>query len=134
MTDFHKVWIEQCEAAEGIREQFGVADAARYLVGEKLFRFMQVSQERPEFDEELLKFVAEIKRIFKPHQILEFFDDLQAGLVVDPAKLFSPQLKEGELDEHEAQNDADRILVIENAKRLLLGYPVTSTTESISDG
>ena len=46
MTDFHKVWIEQCEAAEGIRDQFGVADATRYLVGEKLFRFMQVSQER----------------------------------------------------------------------------------------
>lgn len=24
MTEFHKVWIDQCEAAEGIREQFGV--------------------------------------------------------------------------------------------------------------
>ena len=77
MTDFHKVWIEQCEAAEGIREQFGVADAARYAV--------------------------------------------QAGLVPDPAKLFNLEFEEGELDEHEVQNDADRILVIENAKRLLLG-------------
>jgi hypothetical protein len=56
MTDFHKIWIEQCEAAEGIREQFGVADAARYLVGEKLFRFMQASQERPELAEELPTF------------------------------------------------------------------------------
>src|SRR6266576_278127 len=80
MTDFHKAWIEQCEAAEGIREQFGAADATRYLVGEKLFRFMQASQERPEFAEELPKFVAEIKRIFTPHQIIEFFDDLQTGL------------------------------------------------------
>ena len=70
---------------------------------------------------ELPKFVAEIQRIFTPHQILEFFDDLQAGLVPDPAKLFSPQFEEGELDEHDVQNDADRILVIENAKRLLLG-------------
>ena len=74
----HKVWIEQCEAAEGIRERFGVADAARYLVGEKLFRFMQVSQERPEFAKELPKFVADIKRIFTPHEISEFFDDVQA--------------------------------------------------------
>ncbi len=121
MTDFHKVWIEQCEAAEGIREQFGVADATRYLVGEKLFRFMQASQERPEFAEELPKFVAEIKRIFTPHQILEFFDEVQAGLVPDPAKLFNLDSEEGELEEHEVQNDADRILVIENAKRLLLG-------------
>ena len=121
MTDFHNVWIEQCEAAEGIRDQFGVADATRYLVGEKLFRFMQVSQERPEFAEELPAFVAEIKRIFAPHEISEFFDDLQAGRVADPAKLFSGDvLDEGELDEHEVLNDADQILLIENARRLLL--------------
>ena len=120
MTDFHKVWIEQCEAARGIREQFGGADATRYLIGEKLFRFMQASQERPEFAEELPKFVADIKRIFTPDEISEFFDDLQAGLVPNPAKLFSLDFEDGELDEQEVQNDADRILVIENAKRLLL--------------
>ena len=34
MTEFHKIGIDQCEAAEGIRERFGVLDAARYLVGE----------------------------------------------------------------------------------------------------
>src|ERR1044071_4143607 len=68
---------------------------------------MRVSQERPEFAEELPKFVVEIKRIFTPHQILEFFDDLQAGLVPDPAKVFNMNFEAGELDEHEVQNDAD---------------------------
>jgi len=121
MTEFHKIWIEQCEAAESIRERFGLDDAVRYLVGEKLLRFMQVSQDRPEFAEELPAFVAEIKRIFAPHEISEFFDDLQAGRVADPAKLFSGDvLDEGELDEHEVLNDADQILLIENARRLLL--------------
>jgi hypothetical protein len=121
VIDFQKIWIEQCEAAEGIKERFGVDDAARYLIGEKLFRFMQVSQDRPDFAEELPAFVAEIKRIFAPHEISEFFDDLQAGRVTDPAKLFSPEeFDEGELDEHEVLNDADQILIIENAKRLLL--------------
>ena len=53
--------------------------------------------------------------------IIEFFDDVEAGLVPEPAKLFSLDFEEGELDEHEVQNDAERILIIENAKRFLLG-------------
>ena len=82
---------------------------------------MQASQERPEFAEELPKFVAEIKRIFTTHQIIEFFDDLQAGRVANPAKAFSSdEFDTGELDEHEVLNDADQILLVENAKRLLL--------------
>jgi hypothetical protein len=28
MTEFHKIWIEQFDAAEGIKERFGVQDAA----------------------------------------------------------------------------------------------------------
>ena len=121
MTDFHKIWIEQCDAAEGIRERFGLDDAVRYLVGEKLLRFMQVSQDRPEFADELPAFIAEIKRIFAPHEISEFFDDLQAGRVANPAKAFSSDdFDTGELDEHEVLNDADQILLVENAKRLLL--------------
>ncbi len=28
MIEFHKIWIEQCAAAEGIKEQFGAKDAA----------------------------------------------------------------------------------------------------------
>jgi len=41
------------------------------------------SQERTEFAEELPKFVAEIKKIFAPHEIAEFFEDLHAGRVPD---------------------------------------------------
>ena len=36
MADFHKIWIDQCEATEDICERFGVEDAIRYLIGEKL--------------------------------------------------------------------------------------------------
>ncbi len=28
---FHKIWIEQCEAAEGVRERFGIANALGYI-------------------------------------------------------------------------------------------------------
>jgi hypothetical protein len=33
---FHKIWIDQCEATEGIREHFGLQNALDYLIGEKL--------------------------------------------------------------------------------------------------
>jgi hypothetical protein len=31
--EFHKIWIEQCEAAGGIRERFGLQNALQYLIG-----------------------------------------------------------------------------------------------------
>lgn len=37
--EFHKIWIDQCAATEGIREKFGLEDALNYLIGEKLFSF-----------------------------------------------------------------------------------------------
>jgi hypothetical protein len=120
MTEFHKIWIEQCEAAEGIRERFGVRDAVRYLVGEKLLHFMQASHQHPEFAQELPLFAASIKRIFTADELQVFFDDLQSGRIPDPAKLMSgDEFAERELDEFETVNEADQILVIENAKRLL---------------
>ena len=59
---FHKIWIDQCEATEGIRERFGLQDALRYLIGEKLFSFVHASEEDPDFAAELPAFVAEIRR------------------------------------------------------------------------
>ena len=42
---FHKIWIDQCEATEGIRERFGLENALGYLIGEKLFNFVQASEQ-----------------------------------------------------------------------------------------
>ena len=41
--EFHKIWIDQCAATEGIRERFGLKDALDYLIGEKLFTFLMAS-------------------------------------------------------------------------------------------
>ena len=37
--NFHRIWIEQCEASWTIRDRFGVKSALGYLVGEKLLNF-----------------------------------------------------------------------------------------------
>ena len=41
MIEFHEIWIEQCEAAQGIKEQFGLKKAVGYLIGEKLLEFVR---------------------------------------------------------------------------------------------
>jgi len=47
MIEFHKVWIEQCEAARDIREAFGLEKAIGYLVGEKLLNFLETAELTP---------------------------------------------------------------------------------------
>src|SRR5438105_8759254 len=81
---FHKIWIEQCEATEGIRERFGLGDALHYLIGEKLFSFIHASEEDPDFAAELPAFVAEIRRLFTAEEISNFLDEL------DRTKFFAP--------------------------------------------
>jgi hypothetical protein len=44
---FHKIWIDQCAATEGIREKFGLEDALNYLIGEKLFSFLHAAERDP---------------------------------------------------------------------------------------
>ena len=36
---FHKIWIDQCDATEDIREPFGLENALDYLIGESSSRF-----------------------------------------------------------------------------------------------
>jgi hypothetical protein len=74
---FHKIWIDQCEATEGIRESFGLTNALDYLIGEKLFNFVQASEQHPEFANELPAFVAEIRRIFAAGEISEYLRQLE---------------------------------------------------------
>ena len=84
-------------------------------------RCMEVSHDRPEFAEQLPLFVARIKGILEPHEIAAFFAALEAGQIFDPAKFFNggdPDVTGP--DENEVLVDAERILLIENAKRLLL--------------
>lgn len=47
MIEFHKIWIEQREAAQDIRERFGTEKALGYLIGEKLLEFVRASDTPP---------------------------------------------------------------------------------------
>jgi hypothetical protein len=75
--EFHKIWIELCEAAEDICERFGLQNALQYLIGEKLFSFVHAAEQDDDFAAELPAFVAEIRRIFSPAVIRHFLDELE---------------------------------------------------------
>ena len=90
---FHKIWIDQCEATEGIRERFGLDDALHYLIGEKLFSFVHAAEDDPDFAAELPAFVAEIRRIFSSAEIRAFLDHLER------TKFLAPSEPEPDLDD-----------------------------------
>jgi hypothetical protein len=65
----HKIWIEQCDAAQTIKARFGLTAAFDYLVGEKLMSFASAASRHPDFARELPRFVSEVRRMFTPDQI-----------------------------------------------------------------
>ena len=65
----HKIWIEQCDAAQTIKARFGLAAAFDYLVGEKLMSFASAASRHPDFARELPRFVSEVRHMFTPDEI-----------------------------------------------------------------
>jgi hypothetical protein len=124
MSEFHKIWIEQCEAARGIEGEFGTRQALSYLIGEKFINFLEVAETNPEFRAEIPAFVAEIKTIFERWQLAEY---LEIARVTEP---FAPALFDGddetEPDEVEEMQREDirqctrDLLLVERAREWLL--------------
>ena len=117
-----KIWIEQCEAAGWIEDEFGTDKALDYLVGEKFLNFLEAAETDADFRAEIPAFVAEIKTIFEPWQLAEY---LETARQTEP---FDPDLYEDEDDEFiemERQDDLRRsaadLLLVERAKEWLLG-------------
>ena len=69
MPKAHKIWIEQCDAAQTIKVRFGLTAAFDYLVGEKLMSFVSAASIHPDFARELPRFVSEVRRMFTPDEI-----------------------------------------------------------------
>ncbi len=65
----HEIWIEQCDAARGIKLRYGVKAAFDYAVAEKLLNFASAAAQHPEFARELPQFVSEVRRVFTPQEI-----------------------------------------------------------------
>lgn len=134
MTDHYKIWIEQCEAAEGIEDDFGTQKALEYLVGDKFLNFLEAAETDADFRVEIPAFVAKIKTIFEPWQLAAYLETARETEPFD-LKLFEPR-SHPLLGEEEIEFDADEIedmrkddirqctrdlLLVERAREWLLG-------------
>lgn len=122
MAEFHKIWIEQCEAARDIREAFGLQKAIGYLIGEKLLDFLRAADQDPAFAAELPRFVEEINRIFDRAELQTYLDNVRR---VGPLGHVCSEEAYEEMREAGAVPEdpvwwAEDILLIERAKALLL--------------
>ena len=82
--EFHKIWIDQCAATEGIHERFGLKDALNYLIGEKLFSFLHAAERDPLFAAEIPAFIGEIRRLFTAQEIHDYLDHLERTRYLAP--------------------------------------------------
>src|SRR4051812_3163770 len=82
--DLCKIWVEQCEAARKIEDEFGTDKALAYLVGEKFLNFLEAAETHAGFRAEIPDFVAEIKTIFEPWQLAEFLETARHSEPFDP--------------------------------------------------
>jgi hypothetical protein len=126
--EFHKIWIDQCSATEGIRDQFGLQNALDYLIGEKLFTFLMVSERDKDFAAELPSFVAAIRSIFTPDEMRAYLDQLDREKYLAPSE---PVLDYDDLDnafdEDWRENPvmgAEEILRFSRVRELLIPFAV----------
>jgi hypothetical protein len=107
MTELHKIWIEQCEAARGIESEFGTQKALEYLVGEKFLNFLEAAETDADFRAEIAAFVAEIKTIFERWQLAQYLETARETEPFDAA-LFEPR-QHSLLGEEEIEFDAEEV-------------------------
>lgn len=123
--NLHKIWIEQCEAAKGIEDEFGTVNAMKYLVGEKFMHYLEAAERNAEFRAEIPAFVAEIRTIFEQWQLAEYLDKAGWTEPFDPSLYdeddedYGPEFIEMERKDN-LRRAANELLLIERAKDWLL--------------
>lgn len=80
LTNQENIWREQCEATHTIKQRFGEQAAFDYLVGEKLLHFVSAARQHPEFASQLPAFVAQVRLMFSPAEMITYLDRLQSQL------------------------------------------------------
>jgi hypothetical protein len=118
-----KVWIEQCEAARNIEDDYGTDKALDYLIREKFLNFLEAAETNAEFRAEIPAFVVEIKTIFERWQLAEELDSARHSEPFDPS-IYEEDGEDPEMIEMERQLELERsaqdLLLVERAKEWLL--------------
>jgi hypothetical protein len=103
---FHEIWVEQCEAAEGIKRRYGTKAAFDYLVAEKLLNFADAASSHPTFARELPRFVAHIRGLFTVEEMRTHLNRIQCEQRDGDAYI-------GERDEFDEEGEQEDALSLE---------------------
>ena len=116
-TAFHRIWKDQCIAAEAIREQFGAQKARDYLVGEKFLNFLAESDRNADFAGEIGAFVERVQEILEPHEIVAALD--AALPEAQPSDPFDGETFDDlEYEAHDIVAEAERVMLVERAREI----------------
>ena len=116
-----KIWIEQCEAARRIEDEFGTDKALAYLVGEKFLNFLEAAETDPDFRAEIPAFAAEVKAIFERWQLAEYLETARQTEPFDPGIYEDEDPEDIEMHRQEnVRRSAQDLLLVERAKGWLL--------------
>ena len=122
--DLSQIWIEQCEAARGIEEEYGTPQAMEYLVGDKFINFLEAADDHASFRAEIPAFVAEIKSIFERWQLATYLEVAKQSEPFDPALFDGDEETDAEEVEDMRKNDIRQctrdLLLMERAREWLL--------------
>ena len=121
--DFCKIWVEQCDAARMIEDQFGTDKALDYLIREKFLNFLEAAETDAEFRKEIPAFVAEIRTIFERWQLAEELERARRTERFDP-DLYDEDDDPEDIEmyrQHDIRSSAQDLLLVERAREWLLG-------------
>jgi hypothetical protein len=123
MDEFSNIWIAQCDAARGIRDEWGTRKALGYLVGEKFLNYIRAADSGPSWGANVPKFAAKIYRIFTDAELQAYFATATrvgaAGHLCTEAQ-YRTMRDAGALSEDVVTGATDALL-FEHARALLLG-------------
>ena len=116
-----KIWVEQCEAARRIEDEFGTDKALAYLVGEKFLNFLEAAETDPDFRAEIPAFAAEVKTIFERWQLAEYLEIARQTEPFDSGIYEDEDPEDIEMHRQEnVRRSAQDLLLVEQAKGWLL--------------
>lgn len=114
-----RVWLEQCDAAREIEDDFGTDRALAYLIGEKFINFLSAAETDEGFRAEIPAFVAEIRNIFERWQLAAYLETARYSEPFDPSDYDDPE--EAEIARRlELRESANDLLLVERARQWLV--------------
>jgi hypothetical protein len=119
-----ELWLDKCDAARGIKENFGTESALMYLIGEKFLDFLDAAERHKDYRAEIPAFAAEVKDIFEQWEIAEYLERARHREPFDPADYEDETDMDAEDVEMERKSDireaANDLLLVEQAREWLL--------------